>query len=72
MYCAGCGGGNRRCLRFDNDLERPRFVEEAEIPTSAAVHELAPAATERSGVWWRELEVQLVAYSGLRWGEHAA
>ncbi|MGH9022820.1 MAG: hypothetical protein ACRDV9_06940, partial [Acidimicrobiia bacterium] len=24
------------------------------------------------GVWWRELEVLLVACSGLRWGEHAA
>ena len=23
-------------------------------------------------MWWRELEVLLVAYSGLRWGEHAA
>jgi integrase len=23
-------------------------------------------------VWWRELEILLVAYSGLRWGEHAA
>jgi integrase len=23
-------------------------------------------------VWWRQLEILLVAYSGLRWGEHAA
>jgi integrase len=30
------------------------------------------AAAELTNVWWRELEVLLVAYSGLRWGEHAA
>jgi integrase len=49
-----------------------RAVEEADIPTAAAVHALATAAGERRGVWWRELEVLLVAYSGMRWGEHAA
>jgi integrase len=54
------------------ELERGRAVEEADIPTAAAVHDLARAAGERSGVWWRELEILLVAYSGLRWGEHAA
>lgn len=48
-----------------------RAVEEADIPTATAVHALASAAARR-GVWWRELEVLLVAYSGLRWGEHAA
>jgi integrase len=37
-----------------------------------AVHALARATAERSGVWWRELQILLVAYSGLRWGEHAA
>jgi integrase len=47
-------------------------ITEAEIPPTAAVHALARAAAERSGVWWRELEVLLVAYSGLRWGEHVA
>jgi integrase len=49
-----------------------RAVTEAEIPTAAAVHALARATAERSGVWWRELQVLLVAYSGLRWGEHVA
>jgi integrase len=49
-----------------------RAITEAEIPTTAAVHALARAAAERSGVWWRELQVLLVAYSGLRWGEHVA
>ncbi|MDQ6928216.1 MAG: hypothetical protein M3159_06080, partial [Actinomycetota bacterium] len=49
-----------------------RFVEEADIPTAGAVHALATAAAQRSGVWWRELQVLMVAYSGLRWGEMAA
>ncbi len=49
-----------------------RFVDQAQIPTSAAVHALAAAASEVSGVWWRELQVLLVAYSGMRWGEMAA
>jgi integrase len=50
-----------------------RAITEAEIPTTAAVHALA-AATARRGrqLWWRELEILLVAYSGLRWGEHVA
>jgi integrase len=47
-------------------------VTEAEIPSTAAVHALARACAERSGVWWRELEILLVAYSGMRWGEHVA
>lgn len=47
-------------------------MEEADIPTVAAVHALGRAAAELTGVWWRELEILLVAYSGLRWGEHAA
>ncbi|MGH9282350.1 MAG: tyrosine-type recombinase/integrase [Acidimicrobiales bacterium] len=54
------------------ELERGRAVEEADIPTAAAVHALARAAAGHTGVWWRELEILLVAYSGLRWGEHAA
>lgn len=53
-------------------IERGRLVEEADIPTAAAVHALAAAAAERTRVWWRELEILLAAYSGLRWGEHAA
>jgi integrase len=49
-----------------------RAITEAEIPTTAAVHALARAAAERSGVWWREAQILFVAYSGLRWGEHVA
>jgi integrase len=49
-----------------------RAVTEAEIPTTAAVHALAGATARTSGVWWRELEILLVAYSGMRWGEHVA
>src|SRR5205807_4335288 len=41
-------------------------------PGTEAVHVLAKECGTRSRVWWRELEVLLVAYSGLRWGEHAA
>ena len=37
-----------------------------------AVHELAAAAAGLTGVWWRELQILLVAYSGIRWGEHIA
>jgi hypothetical protein len=47
-----------------------RFVDQAVIPAAAAVHALAAAAGER--VWWRELQVLVVAYSGLRCGEMAA
>lgn len=53
-------------------LERGRLVEEADIPTATAVHALAAAAGEHTGVWWRQLQILLVAYSGLRWGEQAA
>jgi integrase len=50
-----------------------RAITEEEIPTTQAVHALAAAtAHRRRPVWWRELEILLVAYSGLRWGEHAA
>jgi hypothetical protein len=48
------------------------FIDEADIPTSSAVAALAAATAQRSGVWWRELQVLAVAYSGLRWGEMAA
>ena len=47
-------------------------ITEAEIPTTAYVHALARAAAQRRDVWWRELEILLVAYSGMRWGEHVA
>lgn len=50
--------------------EEGRFVDQADIPTASAVHALAAAAGER--VWWRELQILTVAYSGLRWGEMAA
>ena len=49
-----------------------RSITEDEIPTVEAVHDLAAECGTRSRVWWRELEVLLVAYSGMRWGEHAA
>jgi integrase len=49
-----------------------RSVTEDEIPNVAAVHALAAECGQRSQVRWRELEILLVAYSGLRWGEHAA
>ena len=49
-----------------------RAITEAEIPTTVAVYNLAAACAERSQVWWRELEILLVAYTGMRWGEHAA
>lgn len=42
-----------------------------EIPTVDALHALARRTAERTGDWWRELQLLLVAYSGLRWGEHA-
>ena len=50
--------------------EEGRFVDQADIPTAAAVHALAAAAGER--VWWRELQILTVAYSGMRWGEMVA
>lgn len=49
-----------------------RGISEDEIPTIGAVHSLALACARKSKVWWRELEILLVAYSGLRWGEHVA
>ena len=49
-----------------------RAITEAEIPTTALVHELASACAALSKVWWREFELLLVAYTGMRWGEHAA
>lgn len=49
-----------------------RAVGPDEIPTAGLVHELAFAAAALRGVWWRGLEVLLTAYSGLRFGEHAA
>jgi integrase len=42
-----------------------------EIPTVDALYALARRTAERTGDWWRELQLLLVAYSGLRWGEQA-
>ncbi|MHB1446619.1 MAG: tyrosine-type recombinase/integrase [Acidimicrobiales bacterium] len=53
-------------------LEDVGPVGEADIPTASAVQDLAAAAAGLRDVWWRQLEVLFVAYSGLRWGEHAA
>jgi integrase len=66
------GVRRRRPIGEVSVLERTRHLEAADIPTAAAVHALAGAAAETTGVWWRELQVLLVAYSGLRWGEMAA
>jgi len=41
-----------------------------EIPTIELLHALARRTAERTGLWWRELQLLLVAYSGMRWGEH--
>lgn len=49
-----------------------RAVTLEEIPAARAVHALARETAERTGVWWRELQLLLVAYSGMRWGEHVA
>jgi integrase len=49
-----------------------RAITEDEIPTSRAIHNLAERCAQHSRVWWRELEILLAAYSGMRWGEHAA
>jgi hypothetical protein len=49
-----------------------KYVHEADIPTAACLHALARTAASHTGVWWRGLQILLVAYSGLRWGEHAA
>jgi hypothetical protein len=48
----------------DDEETAVGFVEEADIATAGAVAALAAAAGERSGVWWRELQPLLVAYSG--------
>ena len=55
-----------------DDAPADRAVTEDEIPTVDAVHALAAAAVARSGVWWHELQILLVAYSGMRWGDHTA
>lgn len=60
----------------DDDRRDDEPVDHAvtweEIPTVDALHALALRTAERTGHWWRELQLLLVAYSGLRWGEHAA
>lgn len=57
---------------MDQVGEFARSVSQAEIPTASDVAAHARAAAHITGVWWRELEILVVAYSGLRWGEHAA
>lgn len=61
-------------LDDDDSGEEPldHAVTEAEIPNVELVHALAERTAERTGVWWRELQILLVAYSGVRWGEHVA
>lgn len=66
-----------RGVRWHGELVAPaepadHAVTQEEIPTTQAVHALAAATAERTGIWWRELQILLVAYSGVRWGEHAA
>lgn len=56
----------------EDDLEGGVHVDEADIPNAQAVHALARATAQRTQLWWRELEILLVAYSGMRWGEYAA
>jgi integrase len=68
-----------RGVHWSKELDGPdeledsgRFVEQADIPTADAVHALARAMAERSGAWWRQAQILMVAYSGLRYGEMAA
>jgi integrase len=66
-----------RGVRWQGELVAPaepadHAVTQEEIPTTRAVHSLAAATAERTGIWWRELQILLVAYSGVRWGEHVA
>lgn len=56
--------------RRDVELDPGIHVDEAEIPTTQAVHALGHVAAELTQLWWRELEILLVAYAGMRWGEH--
>jgi integrase len=59
--------------KLDEDPEPvDHAVTEDEIPPVDQVHALALRIAERTDMWWRELQILLVAYSGLRWGEHAA
>lgn len=64
-----------RGVRWHGELEAhpeplDRAVNWEEVPTVDALHALARRTAERSGLWWRELQLLLVAYSGMRWGEH--
>ncbi len=66
-----------RGVRWSGELDSdPEPVDHAvtleEIPTAEKVHALARVTAERTGVWWRELQLLLVAYSGMRLDEHAA
>lgn len=63
-------------VRWHGELHaEPEPIDHAatweEIPTVDAAHALARRTAERTGLWWRELQLLLVAYLGMRWGEHA-
>jgi hypothetical protein len=66
----GSTGGTRAPRAMASAPRRRGGSSMADIPTASAVHALAAAVGER--VWWRELQVLAVSYSGLRWGEMAA
>ncbi|MHB8463379.1 MAG: tyrosine-type recombinase/integrase [Acidimicrobiales bacterium] len=65
------GLGDEPDDRLDDNPE-DQAITQAEIPTTDMVHALGRATAEHQGVWWRELEILFVAYTGLRWGEHVA
>lgn len=54
------------CTDLDGDDGEPvdRAVTQAEIPSVEMVHALARRTAERTGVWWRELQLLLVATRG--------
>jgi integrase len=64
-----------RGVRWHGEIDAdPEPVDRAvtweEVPTVELLHALARRTAERTGLWWRELQLLLVAYSGMRWGEH--
>jgi integrase len=65
------GLGDEPDDRLDDNPDA-HAITQTEIPTTDMVHALGRAAAEHQGVWWRELEILFVAYTGLRWGEHVA
>jgi len=49
--------------------ENRLYVDQSLIPTHDAVHSVAKASSEITGIWWYELMFNLAAYSGCRLGE---